>query len=460
MRALMDGDFLLTNETARRLYHAAAEGLPVLELRSPVTARFIARNLPFDSLTHLLLGHNPEAWRLMRAWGVEESVIRGEEEDREKFRLFAMALSQAPGHPLYAETHLALQRIFGIDMPLTGETAGEIYDYAGNLLQSDACRPQALMDRFRVSVVCTGDDPADDLTFHRVIAGEAGLKGRVLPGFRPDGLLGVEQPGFADAVARLSRAANMEIRSTADVLTALERRADYFHAFGSRTAIHTLASVPWGECSFKQADKAFQAAMAGDAMKHKHAESYRTVLLVGLGALYAQRGWAQQYFLGEISNVHTAMLQRFGPDGGFDAIGDEPLARNLSRLLNAQEAQGLLPRTVLYSPRPGDAAVMAGLLGSFQQGGIRGKMQLGLTDNSCLRPRIEAVAQLGVLGAWTGSCVGGSFPVPVRQEYFRRVICDLLGRWAEQGEYHAGEAQLQALVRSICYENAKFYFGF
>ena len=465
MKPFMDENFLLSTETARVLFHEAAKDMPIIDYHCHLQPREIAQNIKFDNITHLMLGGDHYKWRAMLSWGVEERLIRGDGDPKEKFIAFADTVAHAIGNPLYHWTHLELQRVFGVDTPLNKDTASEIYDYTSELLQQDDFRAQALVDKFNVDYLCTTDDPVDDLSFHQAIAAEGKLKARVLPTFRPDKAVNVDRAGFADYIQQLSRVAGMEIKSTADVLTALERRVEYFHALGARISDHGMDTVPYGEPSFKQADKAFKAAMAGEEMKQKHIDSYRTVILAGLGAMYAQRGWTQQYHMSAMRNNNTAMFRRYGPDVGFDSITDQPIAHNLSRLMDLQDTQGQLPKTILYCLNGAANGIIGTMLGNFQQGGIKGKIQMGsgwwfMDQKDGMEDQLHYLANLGVLGTFVGMLTDSrSFISYPRHEYFRRILCNVIGNWVENGEYPADMETLKGLVRDICYNNAKNYFG-
>ena len=465
MKPFMDENFLLSTETARVLFHEAAKDMPIIDYHCHLQPREIAQNIKFDNITHLMLGGDHYKWRAMLSWGVEERLIRGDGDPKEKFIAFADTVAHAIGNPLYHWTHLELQRVFGVDTPLNKDTASEIYDYTSELLQQDDFRAQALVDKFNVDYLCTTDDPVDDLSFHQAIAADGKLKARVLPTFRPDKAVNVDRAGFADYIQQLSRVAGMEIKSTADVLTALERRVEYFHALGARISDHGMDTVPYGEPSFKQADKAFKAAMAGEEMKQKHIDSYRTVILAGLGAMYAQRGWTQQYHMSAMRNNNTAMFRRYGPDVGFDSITDQPIAHNLSRLMDLQDTQGQLPKTILYCLNGAANGIIGTMLGNFQQGGIKGKIQMGsgwwfMDQKDGMEDQLHYLANLGVLGTFVGMLTDSrSFISYPRHEYFRRILCNVIGNWVENGEYPADMETLKGLVRDICYNNAKEYFG-
>ena len=465
MRAFLDENFLLSNETARVLYHEAAKDMPIIDYHCHLSPKEIAENRRFANITELMLGGDHYKWRAMLSYGVDENLIRGDGDPKEKFIAFAEALSHAIGNPLYHWTHLELQRVFGIYDVLNKESAPEIYEKASAMLQQDDFRAQKLVDKFGVDYLCTTDDPIDDLSWHKAIAAEGAMKARVLPAFRPDKAINVDRAGFAEYIEKLSKAANMEIKSTADVLEALERRVEFFHACGARISDHALDTVPFGEPSFKQADKAFQAAMNGEEMKQKHIDSYRTVVLAGLGAMYAQRGWTQQYHMNAMRNNNAPMFRRYGPDVGFDSITDAPVAYNLSRLLDLQESQGQLPKTILYCLNGAANGVIGTMLGNFQQSGIKGKIQMGsgwwfMDQKDGMEDQMHHLASLGVLGTFVGMLTDSrSFISYPRHEYFRRILCNLIGNWVENGEYPADMETLKGLVRDICYNNAKNYFG-
>lgn len=466
MQAFMNDDFLLRTATARTLYHETAEALPIIDFHCHLSPREIAENKRFENLTELMLGGDHYKWRAMLSYGVDEALIRGDGDPKEKFLAFAEMLQQAVGNPLYHWTHLELRRCFGIDMPLTRGNAGEIYDFATAMLQKEEYRAKRLIDRFNVEYLCTTDDPADDLSYHRALAAEGDLNARVLPAFRPDNALNLRGNGYRAYIKQLGRVCGMRIRSMADLLTALERRVEYFHACGARIADHGLDdTVPLGEPSFKQADKAFEAAMNGEEIKEKHAASFRTVVLAGLGGIYAQHGWAQQYHIGAMRNNNTAMLHRFGPNTGFDSVSDLPFAHALSELLDLQDAQGQLPKTVLYALNPAQNCVIGTMIGNFQQSGIRGKLQMGAAwwfqdHKTGMEDQLKSLASLGVLGTFVGMVTDSrSFVSYPRHEYFRRILCDVIGIWVENGEYPADRETLDTIVKGICYNNAKDYFG-
>lgn len=464
MKPFMDYNFLLTTDTARILYHDAAKDMPILDYHCHLSPQEIADNVRFRSITHLMLGGDHYKWRAMLSGGVDEALIRGDGDDYEKFLAYAKIIQSAIGNPLYHWTHLELQRVFGIDQPLNERTAREIYEYANELLTSDEYRAQGLIDRFNVYALCTTDDPVDDLSAHKRIASQGALKCRVLPAFRPDKAINVQKDGFRAYIEKLSQVSGIRIRTVDDVLSALESRVDYFHECGARISDHALDTVPFID-DREKAEKALCAALAGEEVKQKHADAYRTALLTALGAMYAKRGWVQQYHIAAMRNNNARMFKQYGPDVGFDSIIDEPIGYNLSRLMDAQDAAGLLPKTILYSLNPAANATIGTMLGNFQASGVNGKIQMGsawwfLDQRDGMTEQMKCLANLGLLSRFVGMLTDSrSFISYPRHEYFRRILCQLIGTWVENGEYPNDIEYLKQMVRNISFNNAKEYFG-
>lgn len=465
MRPFMDENFLLNTDTARILYHDAARDMPIIDYHCHLSPKEIAENVRFSSITQLMLGGDHYKWRMMLSDGVDEALIRGAGEDFARFYAFAKSLRRAIGNPLYHWTHLELKRVFGIDTPLNEYTAREIYDRANALLKTDEFRAQALIDKFNVDYLCTTDDPIDDLTYHRSILQEGTLRARVLPAFRPDKAINVDRAGFKDYVKMLESAAQMRIHNTRDMIAALARRVDYFNACGARIADHALDTVPFGEMDFGRADKAFAAALKGETPKPKQVESYRTLLLVALGEMYVKRGWVQQYHIGAMRNNNTRYFEQYGADVGFDSVEDAPFARALSRLLDAQDRRDLLPKTILYTLNPAGNMALATMLGNFQAPGVKGKMQMGsgwwfLDQRDGMVDMLRVLGNEGMLANFVGMLTDSrSFISYPRHEYFRRVLCAVIGDMVEKGEYPNDVEFLKGMVRDIAYNNAKEYFG-
>ncbi len=464
MKPFMDKDFLLSTETARVLYHEAAEGMPILDYHCHLSPREIADNISFRNVGHLFLGGDHYKWRAMLSFGIPEKLIRGDGDDRDKFFAYAKMLPHAIGNPLYHWTHLELQRVFGIDTVLSEKTAPEIWEACNALLSKPEFRAQGLIDKFNVDTLCTTDDPVDDLRYHKQIAQEKLLKARVLPAFRPDKAVNVDRAGFYEYIGRLEAASGHSIKDTEDVIAALEKRLDFFHAAGCRVSDHALDTVPYADVDLKKADKAFKDGMAGKSVDKKEAAHYRTALLTALGGMYSKRGWVQQYHIAAMRNNNTRIFETYGPDVGFDSIIDEPIAHALSRLLDAQDKTGSLPKTILYSLNPAANAVIGTMLGNFQQSGVPGKMQMGsawwfLDQRDGMVEQMKTLANLGLLNRFVGMLTDSrSFVSYPRHEYFRRILCDVIGTWVENGEYPNDLDFLKGMVRDISFRNAQRYF--
>jgi glucuronate isomerase len=465
LKQFMDNDFLLATETAKALYYDAARDMPIYDYHCHLNPKDIAENLRFRNIAHLMLGGDHYKWRAMLAFGIDEKLIRGDGSDKEKFAAFARMLPHAIGNPLYHWTHLELQRVFGIDIPLNEKTVNDIWDYTTELLADDEFRAQGLIDRFHVDTLCTTDDPRDDLAYHKAIAEAGTLKARVLPTFRPDKAVNVDRPGFPEYIAELSAAAGIPIRCAEDVLAALEKRIDYFNACGARLSDHALDTVPAGKPSRGKADKAFFAAMGGETVKAGHADNYRSMLLTALGGMYAKRGWVQQYHIGAMRNNNSRMYRAYGPDTGFDSVTDAPIAKNLSALMDAQEKTALLPKTILYSLNPAAHTAIGAMIGNFQQPGTQGKVQMGaawwfLDQKDGMTEQMKVLGNLGLLSCFVGMLTDSrSFISYPRHEYFRRILCGIIGGWVEDGEYPNDPEFLKTMVKNICFNNAKTYFG-
>ena len=459
----MDEDFLLTTPTARHLYHDFAKDMPIIDYHCHLSPAEIAENIRFRNFGHLMLGGDHYKWRAMSAEGYDNEFIRTSG-DYERFMAYARTMPSLIGNPLYHWTHLELRRVFGIAEPLNEESAPAIWDRANAMLASEDFRARRLIEKFGVRMLATTDDPVDSLEHHRAIAKDASFSVKVLPAFRPDKALNAERPGFATYIARLSEVSGVEIRHSEDVLVALKRRVEFFHGAGCRLSDHALDTVPFAQPNARMADAALAAGLRGERVDPEALDHYRTMLLIELGGMYHARGWAQQIHVGAMRDVNGRMFARFGPDTGFDAIQDAPFIANLARLLNAQEKSGALPRTILYTLNPSANCALAALAGCFQ-GGVPGKIQFGsawwfMDQKEGMLEQLKSLAGIGHLGRFIGMLTDSrSFVSYPRHEYFRRIMCELLGGWVENGEYPADEAALERIVRGISYENAREYFG-
>jgi glucuronate isomerase len=465
MKQFMNKDFMLSTETAKVLFHEAAENMPILDYHCHLSPKEIAENIAFRNVGHLFLGGDHYKWRAMLAFGIPERLIRGDGDDKDKFFAFAKMLPHAIGNPLYHWTHMELKRVFGIETVLNEQTAPEIWEKCNMLLSTEDFRAQRLIDKFNVDTLCTTDDPIDDLRWHKQIVKEGTLKAKVLPAFRPDKAVNVDRAGFAEYIMKLSTVSGITIRDTQDVIDALNKRVAFFHEAGCRVSDHALDTVPFADVKMKKADRALKDSLEGEPVSPEDAAHYRTALLTALGEMYHQRGWVQQYHIAAMRNNNTRIFKTLGPDVGFDSILDEPIAYNLSRLLDTQDKKDSLPKTILYSLNPAVNAVIGAMLGNFQQSGIPGKIQMGsawwfLDQRDGMVDQMKTLANMGLLSRFVGMLTDSrSFVSYPRHEYFRRILCDVIGTWVENGEYPNDVEFLKGMVRDICFYNAKQYFN-
>ncbi len=465
MRPFMDEDFLLTSEPAKKLFHGYAEKMPIYDYHCHISPKLIWENYQFQNIGELMLGGDHYKWRVMLSNGVDDKYIRGDGSWFEKWMAFAASLKYCIGNPMFHWTHLELRRVFGIYDILSEKTAEDIWNRANALLATEEYRCRGLIERFGVKLICTTDDPIDDLEYHRLIAGEGKCSFKVYPAWRPDKLINIDRGIFDEYMVALSRASGIECKSLESMLQAVEKRLDYFHARGSRLSDHALDTVPSGVPSKEIAAVAFNKAITGQSLTEMEIQSYKSYILVELARMYKERGWAQQYHIGAMRNANPRMFEKYGPDVGFDSIDDTCIAENLARLLAAEERSGNLPKTILYCLHPKDNYVLGTMLGNFQGDGIPGKLQFGSGWWFCdqiygMRDQMQTLASLGLLGRFVGMLTDSrSFISYPRHEYFRRVLCNLIGSWVENGELPADYETLGELVQGICYNNAVEYFG-
>lgn len=467
MKRFMDEDFLLSNPTACKLYHDYAENMPIIDYHCHLVPKEIAENKPFRNITHLFLGGDHYKWRFMASVGVDDKFTRGDGDEYEKFMYYAKAISVAIGNPLYHWTHLELKRVFGISEPLNEKTAPEIWEKCNALLATPDYLPRRLIERFNVKVVCTTDDPIDTLEYHEALAKDKSFKVKVLPTFRPDKAVKINLEGFAEYIGKLSAASGIEIKDVEDVVRALKDRAAFFAAHGCKISDHALDTVPFEGVSRIAADKAFKKALQGEKLNTVEVDQYRTYIMVALGEIYYDLGWAQQYHMNAQRNNNGPMYRKYGADVGFDSISDAAISEKLCALMNAQEEKGMLPKTILYSLNPAANYILGTAIGNFQtQGGIAGKIQFGSAWWFCdqkdgMQEQMSILAALGSLSSFVGMLTDSrSFVSYPRHEYFRRILCNMLGTWVENGEYPADMDALKTIVQGICYYNAERYFNF
>ena len=464
MQAFLDDNFLLHSDTARELYHDCAARLPILDYHCHIDPRAIAEDHVFADMAEVWLGGDHYKWRLMRANGVPEEEITGSAPGEVKFQRFAEVLPRAAGNPLYHWSHLELKRYFGYDGVLNGRTAPEVWRQCQKKLPSLSVRQLILQSN--VEVICTTDDPADDLRWHQAIREDRSFPVRVLPAWRPDKVLNLEKPEFPAYIRRLSQAAGGKIADLDSLLAVLRARMDFFHAQGCRVSDHGLDAVPVRCSTAQEAQAAFEKALRGEALPAAECEGYRGFLLRFLGGEYAARGWVMQIHYAALRNVSTENLACLGPDTGFDCMRGGDNGAGLPALLDDLERGAALPKTILYSLNPNDNAMLDALAGSFHGEGVRGKVQHGAAwwfndTKRGIEEQLTGLAASSLLGNFVGMLTDSrSFLSYTRHEYFRRILCNLLGSWVEQGELPFDRELLSELVRGVCYENAKRFFAF
>ena len=459
-------DFLLASKTARRLYHDYAAAEPILDYHSHLSAGDIAADRRFKNLFEVWLEGDHYKWRAMRANGVSERFCTGDADPFEKFLAWARTVPFTLRNPLYHWTHLELKRYFDIGELLDEASAKGIWDRANILLQSSDLTARGILKRFRVRVICTTDDPCDDLRNHQAIAA-SGKKFRVFPTFRPDRAFAVETPEiFISWLGRLEAASNIDISSIVDFLGALRQRHDYFHSQGGRLSDHGLKYCCDAPCTEQQAATVFAKARGGVPANKEEAEQFASYLLLFFGRLDAEKGWTKQLHLGALRNVNTRRSRELGADKGFDGIGDWNQAEALCSFLDKLDQEHALPKTIIYNVNPSDNYAFATAIGSFQEGPVAGKIQFGsgwwfLDQKEGIEWQLNALSNAGLLSRFIGMLTDSrsfmSFP---RHEYFRRVFCNLLGREVENGELPNDEKLLGTMVQNVCYRNAENYLGF
>ena len=464
MKPFMDKDFLLTTDTAKQLYHEYAAKMPICDYHCHIDPKDIWEDRRFSNITELWLGGDHYKWRIMRSNGVPEEEITGSAPARVKFQRFAEALPRAIGNPMYHWCHLELKNYFGYEGTLNGETAQEVWELTEKKLAEPSLSARNLIVNSNVAMVGTTDDPCSDLQYHALLAA-SDFPVKVLPSFRPDPAVNIHKPGFKEYIAKLSATCGMEIKTVADVRAALTQRIEFFDKHGCRASDHGLDQIIHREATEEQLDAILAKGLAGQAVTKEEAEAYQTAVVLHCGREYARLGWAMQLHFGAVRNPNSRMFAKMGPDVGFDCIGVTDSCAAAYRLMDAWQKDDQLPKTILYSLNPGDDQWLDTLLGAFQGTELPGKIQHGsawwFNDNKVgMENQMISLANLGILGNFVGMLTDSrSLLSYARHEYFRRILCNLIGTWVENGEYPADMAFLGSLVEDISYNNAKRYFG-
>ena len=465
MKAFLDDDFLLTTPTARRLYQVA-RSMPILDYHCHLDPKEIAQDRRFENITQVWLGGDHYKWRLMRANGVDEAYITGDAPDREKFQKWAETLELAIGNPLYHWSHLELRRYFGYEGVLNGDTAQEVWELCNQKLQEPGMSARNLIANSGVTLVCTTDDPADSLEWHQQLTQDSSFPVKVLPAWRPDAAMGLERPEYLDYLQRLGQAAGVEIRTYGDLKKALLSRMAFFDKMGCRASDHALTVAVCQPASEEELERVFQKRLEGEPLTQEELAAFQTGFLRFVAGEYKRLGWVMQLHYGCRRNNNTRMFHKLGRDTGYDAVLQGTPSLEVAAFLDLLASQDALPRMVLYSLNPNDDEGLNSVIGCFQDGTPLGRIQQGsawwFNDHKAgMVKQLTAFANGGLLGNFIGMLTDSrSFLSYPRHEYFRRILCELLGAWVENGEYPADWKALEKMVRGVCYNNAVEFFGF
>lgn len=468
MKPFMDDDFLLSNETAVRLYHDYAKEMPIIDYHCHLSPQQIYENTSFANLTEAWLYGDHYKWRALRANGVDEQYVTGGEgvSDYDRFLAWAKTVPQTIGNPLYQWSHLELRRYFGVYELINEKNAPVIWEAVNAKLASGSFNARDLIKMSNVEVICTTDDPVDSLEYHIAIKELKDFDVQVLPSFRPDKALEINRPTFLEWIGKLEAVSDQKIDQYDALLDALAARVAFFNETGCKVSDHALDYVAYAETSKDEAAAIFSKALNGELVTLEEEKKYKTYTLLFLGRLYAEHGWAMQFHINAARNNSSRMFGKLGPDTGFDSINDSAVAYPLAKLLDALDKDDLLPKTIVYSLNAKDNDVLGSIIGSFQGGGVPGKIQLGSawwfndTKNGMLE-QMNALANLGLLSRFVGMLTDSrSFLSYTRHEYFRRLLCNLIGEWVENGEVPNDIELLGDMVQNISYRNAKQYFSF
>jgi len=466
MKQFLDDDFLLENNTAKQLFHDYALKMPVIDYHCHVSPQEIALDISLDNIAEAWLGGDHYKWRIIRACGVDENYITGNAKPREKFQKFAESLPNAIGNPVYHWTHLELRRYFDCDLIINGKNAEQIWEICNNKLAQSDMSVRGLLHKSNVTHICTTDDPIDNLEWHKYMHDDNTCEVKVYPAFRPDKVLNIESSDFKEYLSALSHVTGIEIKSIDDLHAAIVSRIDYFNAMGCVASDHGLDYITWTDGCEEKAGVILLKVLADCKIEHCEVEAFKAAMMLFLAGEYQKRNWIMQIHYGAVRNVNSAMFNKLGANTGFDCISGKDCSAEMYRFLDAVNLKSGLPKTILYSLNPNDDASLVTAVGSFQASGLFGKMQHGSawwhndTKTGMLQQMIT-LASMGVLGSFIGMLTDGrSFLSYPRHEYFRRIVCNLIGGWVENGEYPGDINFLGEMVQNISYNNAMSYFGF
>ena len=466
MKTFPDENFLLQNSTARQLFFEFARDLPIIDYHCHLNSAEIAGNRQFENLTQIWLNGDHYKWRAMRANGIPEQYCTGTAGDYEKFEKWAETVPYTLRNPLYHWTHLELKRYFGITTLLSPETSREIYDLCSGMLQSNEFSTRSLLRKMKVEILCTTDDPADSLEFHKQVK-EDGFEIKVLPAFRPDKSMQVENTkAYNEYLTRLEKASNVNISSFHDLIDAIRKRHDYFEDMGCRLSDHGIETFYAEDYTASGISALFNTVRSGKDLTQQEILKFKSAMLIEFGIMDHEKGWTQQFHYGALRNSNSLMMKKLGPDTGYDSIGDNTTGKSMGKFLDRLACQEKLTKTIIYNLNPRDNELVATMTGNFQDGSIPGKMQFGsgwwfLDQKDGIEKQLNTLSNMGLLSRFIGMLTDSrsflSFP---RHEYFRRILCNLIGTDMEKGELPGDISLLGKMIKDICYFNAKNYFKF
>lgn len=465
MKKFMDEDFLLTTETAKNLYHNYAEKLPIIDYHCHLSPQEIYEDVRYENITQVWLGADHYKWRQMRSNGVDEKYITGDASDRKKFQKWAETLEKAIGNPLYHWSHLELKKYFGYEGHLCGDTAQEVWDLTSEKLKQDNMSARGLILQSNVDTICTTDDPIDSLEWHRKIK-EDGFEVKVLPAWRPDKAMNIEKADFAQYIAKLAQVSGVEIKDFDSLIDALKNRMDFFAENGCTVSDHGLEYVMYESYEPAEVNEIVKTRLSDGVLTKTEERKYKTAFMTALGREYAKKNWVMQLHYGVQRDLNKKVFNALGPDAGIDAINTYSSSIEMGQYLNALAIDDSLPKTIIYSLNPADNAAIGTVIGCFQDSSAVGKIQHGAAwwfndHKTGMMEQMTSLANLGLLGNFVGMLTDSrSFLSYTRHEYFRRIMCELIGGWVENGEYPDDEKALKQIVEGISYYNCKNYFCF
>lgn len=465
MKEFMDNDFLLNNEVSKKLYHEYAENMPIFDYHCHLNPKEIAENKGYENLTQVWLYGDHYKWRGMRSNGIDEKYITGDASDYEKFLAFAETMEYCYGNPLFHWSHLELRRFFGIQEVLNRKNAPVIWEKANALLKTENFRAKSLIKNSNVKALCTTDDPADTLNYHIEIQKDKDFGVKVLPTFRPDKAIFIEKPDYLTWLKHLQKVSGKEIKSFKKLIEVLEDRVKFFKEQGCLVSDHSIEEPFYINTTDEYAEEVFAKALKGETLSKEEINTYKTRLFVNLGKIYHRYNLGMQIHMGALRNNNSRMFKKIGADAGFDSIADYSYAEFLSKILNELENSEALPKTILYCLNPKDNEVLGTMIGNFQSSETAGKIQFGSgwwfnDQKDGMTRQITALANLGLLRRFVGMLTDSrSFLSYTRHEYFRRILCGIVGEWVEKGEIPFDEEILGSMIKEICFENAKNYFN-